>query len=104
MRCLLTAKLDTAVGNQLFYSGRMPQVLQQILDDIKPEAMYFAPSGGRRTMFLIVDVADASQLVTKMEPLWLGANADIEIIPVMTREDLERGLQTVVPNLSKYAG
>ena len=92
------------MANQLLHSGRMPEVLQQILNDIKPEAMYFAPSAGRRTMFLIVDVADASQLVTKMEPLWLGANAEVEIIPVMTREDLERGLQTVVPNLSKYGG
>jgi hypothetical protein len=104
MRCLLTARLDTEKGNQLIGSGRIAQLLQDALADAKPEAAYFAPSGGRRTIFLIVDLTDASELVTKLEPLWLATGAEVEIIPVMGREDLERGMQALGPNLSKYAG
>jgi hypothetical protein len=102
MRCLLTARLDTEKGNQLIGSGRIAQVLQDALGDIKPEAAYFAPSAGRRTIFLIVDLADASELVAKLEPLWLTTGAEVDVIPVMVQEDLERGMQALGPNLGKY--
>ena len=104
MRCLVTAKLDTERGNQLISSGRIAQLLQEALGDMKPEAAYFAPSGGRRAMFLVVDVADASEVVTKLEPLWLATGAEVEMTPVMIREDLERGMQALGPNLNKYTG
>ena len=103
MRCLLTGRIDTEAGNQLIGAGKMGPLLQQALAEIKPEAVYFAPSGGRRTMYLVVDLADASEVVTKLEPLRLAAKAEIEIAPVMTPEDLERGMQALGPNLGKYA-
>jgi ParB-like chromosome segregation protein Spo0J len=34
-----------------------------------------------------------SELVTKLEPLWLGMRATVEIVPVMTADDLRAGLQ-----------
>jgi hypothetical protein len=104
MRCLITAKIDTQRGNELIGSGRIGPLLQQALTDIKPEAVYFAPSAGRRAMYLIVDLADPSEVVTKLEPLWLATGAEVEVVPVMMGEDLERGMQALGPNLSKYAG
>jgi hypothetical protein len=102
MRCLLTAKLDTQTSNQLIRSGRVADVMQQALAEIKHEAAYFAPDAGRRAIFLIVDLTDASELVTKLEPFWLAMGAEVDITPVMTREDLERGLQAMAPNVGKY--
>lgn len=103
MRCLVTARVDTEVGNRLLSSGKMGPLLQQALADVNPEAIYFAPSHGQRTMYLIADLADASDVVTKLEPLWLGAKADLEGAPVMAREGLERGMQALGPNLAKYS-
>ena len=102
MRCLLTARLDTQVSNQLIQSGRVANLMQQIVDEIKPEAAYFLPSAGRRSMLFIVDLADPSELVTKGEPFWLALGAEVEITPVMTQEDLSRGLQALAQNMSKY--
>ena len=55
-------------------------------------------------MFLIVNVSGASQIATNLEPLWLATRAKVELIPVLGLEDLERGIQELGPNLSKYTG
>jgi hypothetical protein len=103
MRCLITAKLDTPTGNQLISSGRIGPLLQEVLAGIKPEAAYFLPLQGRRAILLIADIAEGSDIVTKLEPLWLAAGAEVDITPVMVGEDLERGIQALGPNLSKFA-
>jgi hypothetical protein len=76
--------------------------MQSIAAEIKPEAAYFLPSAGRRTMLFVVDLADPSELVTKCEPFWLAAGAEVEVTPLMTQEDLNRGLQAMAPNMSRY--
>jgi hypothetical protein len=102
MRCLITAKLDTATSNQLVSSGRVGPLLQEVVANIKPEAAYFLPLQGRRAILLIADLADASEIVAKLEPLWLTTGAEVDVTPVMVGEDLERGLQALGPNLGKF--
>jgi hypothetical protein len=34
--------------------------------------------------------------------VWLATGAEVELVPVMTMEDLERGMQALGPKLSKY--
>jgi hypothetical protein len=103
MRFLLTARLDTEKGNELIRSGRMKPLLEQALGDAKPEAVYFAPMAGRRTIFMVLNLTDASELVTKLEPLWLATGAEVDICPAMNGDDLDRGFQALGPNLGKYA-
>jgi hypothetical protein len=102
MRCLIIARANTEAANQLISSGRIAALIQQMLSDIQPEAAYFAPSSGQRTIYLVADLAEASQLATKLEPFWLALRAEVEIIPVMTGEDLQRGIEALTPVLGKY--
>lgn len=41
---------------------------------------------------MVFDMADPSDLVPFCEPFFQELNADVEIIPVMAPDDLQRGL------------
>ena len=41
---------------------------------------------------IVFDMADPSDLVPFCEPFFQELNADVEIIPVMAPDDLQRGL------------
>ena len=92
MRMMLKATMDTAAGTKAIESGRLPQVMQSLMEQLKPEAAYFGPNDGCRCAFIVFDMADPSQLPVLTEPLFGELNARIEIFPVMDRDDLERGL------------
>ncbi len=62
--------------------------MRKILDELKPEAVYFTDNNGRRSAIMIVDLADASRLPFYTEPWFLTFNADIRARLVMTPEDL----------------
>lgn len=45
MRVLLKVNIPTEAGNGAIKSGAIPGKLKQILDELKPEAAYFAEAG-----------------------------------------------------------
>jgi hypothetical protein len=71
-------------------NGTVGQKIQQILEDIKPEAVYFSERDGKRGGIMIVDVADASGVPGIAEPLFLTFNASVEFRVAMGPEDLGR--------------
>jgi len=95
MRMMMKAKMDTAATTKAIQAGRMPQVMQSTLEQLKPEAAYFGPDGGVRTAFIVFDMNDPSQLPSISETLFSEFNATVEIFPVMDRDDLERGLSAI---------
>jgi hypothetical protein len=62
------------------------------MNDLKPEAAYFAPLGGKRGGIIFFNITDPSQIVEVVEPLFLGLNAETELVPVMNADDLPKGL------------
>ncbi|MFB3092695.1 MAG: panthothenate synthetase, partial [Dehalococcoidia bacterium] len=76
--------------NTLVRNGTVGQKIQQILEDIKPEAVYFSERNGMRGGILIVDVADPSRVPAIAEPFFLTFNASVEFHVVMGPEDLAR--------------
>lgn len=92
MRMMMKVQMDVAAGSKALQSGRMPQVMQTMMEMLKPEAAYFGPDSGVRTAFIIFDMTDPSQLPALTEPLFSEFMARVELFPVMNREDLERGL------------
>ncbi len=95
MRMMLKAQMDTAAATKAIEEGRMPTVMQSMMEQLKPEAAYFGPDGGVRTAFIIFQMDDPSQLPAISEPLFSEFNARVEIFPVMDRDDLERGLSAL---------
>jgi hypothetical protein len=92
MRVMLKATMDTNKANEVLGSGKMPELLKETLDHIKPEAAYFGPSGGRRTCFLVFDMKESSDLPSVGEPFFSQLNAEVEVFPIMTLDDLQKGL------------
>ncbi|MFF5006925.1 hypothetical protein ACFY3G_29360 [Streptomyces phaeochromogenes] len=92
MRVMLKATLDTEKSNELIRSGKMPEMIKEILDHLKPEAAYFAPLRGRRTCLLFFDMKDSSELPPVGEPFLTEFNAEVEVCPIMNAEDLQKGL------------
>ncbi|MGW6907118.1 MULTISPECIES: hypothetical protein [unclassified Streptomyces] len=92
MRVLLKAQLDTEKGNDAIRSGKLPQVLQELMEKIKPEAAYFTTDGGLRTMFFFFDLKDPSQMPVIAEPLFFELGARLDYTPVMNLDDVQKGL------------
>jgi hypothetical protein len=70
--------------------------LSRILEETKPEAVYFTEYDGRRGAVMIVDVADPSKIPAFAEPWFLTFNADVQFHAVMTPDDLKRaGLEAL---------
>ena len=90
MRMLLQVAIPHEQFNAAVRDGTAGAKLNRILEETKPEAVYFTERNGQRGAVMIVELADASGISALAEPWFLTFNADLEFRPVMTPEDLQR--------------
>ena len=94
MRMLLMAQPNVDAGSAALAKGEMAKTIQTMVEQLHPEATYFAPVGATRTMIVVFDMDDPSRLPAISEPLFkMGAR--VEIVPCMNLEDLQRGLSAI---------
>jgi len=74
--------------NELVRDGSVEQTLSKILDETKPEAVYFTNIDGYRAVIMLVDLADPSRVPALAEPWFLLLDADVQFHVVMTLDDL----------------
>jgi hypothetical protein len=91
MKILLIASMPHEPFNTAVRDGTAGKKMGAILAALKPEATYFAELNGKRTAILAVDLKDASQIPALAEPWFLTFQADVQLRPFMTSEDLQRG-------------
>jgi hypothetical protein len=89
MRFLLTIQYPLEPFNQYVREGTVGQIIQEILEETKPEAVYFAENHGARSAVMVIDVASAAQIPVFAEPWFLKFNASCEFRVAMTPEDLQ---------------
>jgi hypothetical protein len=75
--------------------GSLGRTTESILSKLKPEAAYFAPLDGKRAGMIFFDMAEPSQIIEAVEPLFLSLNTTTELVPVMNADDLRKGLAKV---------
>jgi hypothetical protein len=92
MRVMAKITVPVESGSQAVKDGTIGKLIQAAGERWKPEAMYFGPSDGRRTAFIVFDMPEPSDMVTFSEPWFQAVNADVEIIPLMTGDDVQKGL------------
>ena len=92
MRMMLKFTLPVEKGNQAIKDGSLGKTLESIMKKLKPEAAYFGAIDGKRGGMIFFDLAEPSQIVDVVEPLFLNLNAATEIVPVMNGDDLRKGL------------
>ena len=96
MRMMVEFRLPTTEEvNAKIRDGSMGQTIQTMLGNLQPEAAYFCPRDGKRGGYLVFNMDGESELVTKLEPLWLELKATVEIVPVMNADDLRAGIQSL---------
>jgi hypothetical protein len=93
MRMLLRFQMDVAAGNEAIKNGSFGEMLGQVMERFKPEAAYFTAMDGKRTGLIFFDLQDPSDIPVIAEPLFNGVGASIDLLPVMTPEDVQKGIE-----------
>jgi len=87
---LLHVKFPIEPFNAAVRDGSLGQKMHRILEDTKPEAVYFTEMDGHRGAILIVNLDDPSKVPTFAEPWFLQFNAECSFHIVMSPQDLAK--------------
>jgi len=102
MRFLLKVTIPNEAGNAAAKAGTLGSTIQRILDEQKPESVYFTDSNGQRCGMLVIEMKDASQIPSFCEPWFLAFNAAVELHPVMIPADLAKAGKGIKQAAGKY--
>jgi hypothetical protein len=90
MRMLLHVRIPHAEFNPAVRDGSAEKKINQILEQTKPETLYFTEYDGRRGAIMIININDPSEVPKFAEPWFLTFNADVQFHIAMTPEELGR--------------
>ncbi len=103
MRFMLKVEMPVERANELAEEDKLGETIQTILDDLEPEAAYFTTSNGDRAGYIFVNIDDASEIPAFAEPWFLALEANVDIVPVMTPEDLGKAGPGIERAVKKFA-
>jgi hypothetical protein len=106
MRMLLKVSIPVESGNAAVRSGTLGATIKSILDELKPEAAFFAEDNGERTGYIFFDMKDSSQLPAIAEPWFLAFDAKLTVRPAMNVQDLANagpGFEKAIKGYGKTA-
>lgn len=92
MRMMVRVTIPADAGSAGIKSGKLPQIIGETIARHKPEAAYFTADGGNRTAYFFIDLKDQSDMPSIAEPFFSEMNAEVDFQPVMTADDLKKGL------------
>jgi len=90
MRMLLHVRIPHEEFNTAVRDRSVEKKVKQILEQTKPEAVYFTEYDGRRGAIMIININEPSEVPKFAEPWFLSFNADVQFHVVMTPEELGR--------------
>jgi hypothetical protein len=95
MRTMVKFTIPTQEANPLVKDGSIGQTMESLMGNLQPEAAYFGPIEGKRGRFIVINMEEGCDVVTKLEHLRLELGATIELFPVATADELRAGLQSL---------
>jgi len=90
MRMLMNITFPHGEFNTLVKNGSAARKIRMILEDARPEAVYFTEQNGQRNALVIINIDDVSKVPAFAEPWFLNFNANVEFRIAMTLADLEK--------------
>lgn len=96
MKMLLMVEFPHEPFNALVRSGKVGEILNRVLETIKPEAAYFTEHDGMRSGIFLIDIVDPSEIPGYAEPFFLNFQANCKLRVVMSPQDLQNaGLEVL---------
>jgi hypothetical protein len=102
MRFLILAKIPTEDGNKMVQDPNFLEKLGKYINKVKAETTYFFEADGNRVASFIVDIESADQIPVLTEPLFSGMGAHVGLHPVMSLDDLKKGIPQAVLEVNSY--
>ena len=103
MRFLIRATIPTEDGNKMVQDPNFLRKLEEYINKVNAEAAYFFEANGSRIASFIVDVQSADQIPILGEPLFIKMGAHVEFHPVMSLEDLKKGIPKAIHEVNSYS-
>ena len=101
MRMMLKVSIPVEHGNRAFNDGSLQKAMEITLEALKPEAAYHLAYEGKRTSLIFFDLADPSLIPSLAEPVFQALGASVDLFPVMTTEELGKGIGAAVEQIKK---
>ena len=92
MRLMMKFTIPVERGNEAAKDGTIGKAIQALVEATNAEAAYFTLADGKRAGYIFFEETDQARMATLNEPLFAALDASIETVPVLTLEDLMRGL------------
>jgi hypothetical protein len=89
MRVMMIVTIPNEPCNTLIREGKLGGLLGRILEETKPEAVYFSEAHGLRTVFLVAHAAADASYPALAEPWWLSLEAKVEMRVCMLPQELQ---------------
>jgi hypothetical protein len=99
MKFLFEIKMPTEIGNKKLEEGSMLKDISKVLDQLHPEAVYFSVSGGKRAIYMIIEMTKSEKLPEIAEQFWLNLHADVYFNLILDADEFKRagaGIEKVV--------
>lgn len=92
MRTMMKSQLAVEAANLAIADGSIGQVFEKVFAACKPEVVYFLTEAGQRTVYAIFDMVSPDVIPVLAEPMFQSLGADVAFYPVMSAEELQKGL------------
>ncbi len=89
MKMLLMVEFPHEPFNALVRSGKIGEIMNRVLETIKPEATYFTEQDGMRSGIFLIDIEDPSEIPGYAEPFFLNFQANCKFRVVMSAQNLQ---------------
>lgn len=99
MRMMMKVSMQVEAGNAAVKDGTLPKAVMGFVEQMKPEACYFGPDGGKRTAFFFFDLSDPTLIPSAAEPFFRFLNAEIELTPMMSLEEMKTGVEKAMKRI-----
>jgi hypothetical protein len=96
MRVMMIVTVPNEPFNSLMREGKAGALIGRLLEEQKPEAVYFTERDGLRTAIVIAHVTKENDHVALAEPWWLAFGGKVELRLCMLPQDLaSAGLEAI---------
>ena len=88
MKMLVNVTYPVEPFNSMVRNGKAGDIIGRIVEEIKPESIYFTDLDGNRGAVMVVEVPDASAIPSIAEPWFLNFEALCDFRIAMSPDDL----------------